>query len=627
MARKMICVDNPTHYHNQLQFNLDAQSPASTASHTYGRPKYLLIEKVQKHVPKVRVLSPENKFGVMASDKLSLAIQLAKMDVSNSQWNNNEIPVKDTTKPSVKAKQHQQHFDERFVKKVQVQMPGNYARAGKINKPKLSKPPKPAPAFRSHRNKQNHIRFQQEPDFEDHIRRIIEPVQQKSKSLPTSKDAVTSTADLSREVESFGHRSEFKNFARELQGVVKKEKLIKRYNQQQPRKSGFLSMHRSPAKRSFRQALSTPLRMSHILTQQKPIEKRQLPTEKVEKAALRDAATSPILRQRPKHQQKKVVRALHNDTSDTDENWVSFTASSGTEDSYFGKTEPKQSGRRRGFRKPETDVIRKQQQKGIKDMLVASILQDIFADTAKEVHKHEHEPKLLQSMANEPTCEAMYKKIEQMEQEETEIRKRWETIQYEDIKPRTRVPRYSRTSSDNTEELRTSSPQPLCFTNREFAKGEEISKPSVRFMQEEPGFNTLYMASTSSIKSSPNSNAIKLSLNRDTAESIRANRTKYNNYLKHTYHEPKGAFNPWKIVQELSEDVMKQVISEVVSELDGLCDDYVEHVFESEFADPSQSLASGVDPSSSFSTISHIVEESSLALSSHISEVSSNTAT
>nr|XP_023822985.1 protein moonraker-like [Salvelinus alpinus] len=68
--------------------------------------------------------------------------------------------------------------------------------------------------------------------------------------------------------------------------------------------------------------------------------------------------------------------------------------------------------------------------------------------------------------------------------------------------------------------------------------------------------------------------------------SIQQYRQDHEVYLRLVSHEAVGSFNPCAIADSLSEELMSEALADVAPELQGVCEEYAEAVFTSEFLQP-----------------------------------------
>ncbi|KAJ7308946.1 hypothetical protein JRQ81_008226 [Phrynocephalus forsythii] len=76
---------------------------------------------------------------------------------------------------------------------------------------------------------------------------------------------------------------------------------------------------------------------------------------------------------------------------------------------------------------------------------------------------------------------------------------------------------------------------------------------------------------------------LSLSIPLSVLQSIRDYGSRYEQHLRGMAHEPVGSFDPWRVTQSLAEKLVEEALAEVAAELQGLCEDYAEAVFTSEF--------------------------------------------
>nr|CAB3262364.1 uncharacterized protein LOC100179520 [Phallusia mammillata] len=580
MAKNMICIENPSQYNNQLLFNLDA-SDSSNYGNQNRNPGVIVIEKVGQR-PKVPHVKPESDRIPLTNERLALAIKLAKLDVSNSQYEDQSYRNRIQHGPK-HSKPRRPRIHNEYVSEKEVLLPPKSPVMSKKYRPSQTKVTKRLVKKPKTPKK---IQFKEPPTFDDsRILQINEYNRPRNPRTNRQKDVCTSTADLNPEVPSFIDKSYFQQFA-EKQDVVKKEKLRKRRNDRAPQKSGFLSLQRSPPKNYKRTShnLSSPLFKSkqyQVYPKKKPSHKTNPKLKSFQTGLPKPKYTSPS---------KKLE---YSDIATTSEDEISFEAR------YDDRYSAPRSSVQRNPPKPALKGVklRNSSSKGVVD----SIFDDIVEDTADKIHKM-HTSLDLEERAHElnqaGTFETLHQRINDIENEENEIRARWKNIQYDDInnsskptiKPQTRSyqsdPEFIHfTVDDKTVPRKSRSKEPYKFvSDKKLSKQSHLS--SLR-------------AKSPLLKSKPR---IQLSMNDESVQSIMQYKKERQQYLQTCFHEPKGQFNPWKIVEELSNEIMSSVMTSVCGEVNEVCETCVDHIFEGEFAVPNQSgLMSLVDHSSDLS--------------------------
>ena len=592
---RMVSIDNPPRYANQLLFNLDA-SGASSLQNGFKSPECIVIEKIVKK-PERPVFPTNNVFVPIKSDKLSLAIQLAKLDVSNSNF---EKASKSNLK--IPAKKAANEGDAKYVREAVVGIPRQSNAV--VHKCKtLQKPHRIAPKQQQKsRPPKKQIHFQDPPAFDDHIRQIVQPVHS-SKRVPAFsfsrvKDAATSTADINREVRSFANQSDFKQFAGRLQAVVKKEKLRRRRNDRLPHRSGFLSLYRSPTRQRHR----TPSPHSSPVLKSKPPPRRP--------AAARVNCTDVAVQTPRQPRSEKLSRkakvltakkVLYDDaTSDSE---------SAEETSLLQRHRaPVQRLLRRAATEgsPSSPRRPKPGNKGVADQIFDEIIEDA-ADEIRAMHVDRFAGDAAHDVNNAATYETLYQRIRDLEKEEQEIRSRWHALHYDDI-----IHARDARPSDSSDSC-VNEPSPLKIVGGllQSPYPDQNKKPYKfvsDFAHRDPKLltRTTQQQCESSGEAHPARSAVKprrkIGVFDDTLKSVLGYRESRQRYLKTSFHEPKGKFNPWKIVKELSDEIVAKLMSSVCEEVNEAMEGCVDDIFEGEFADPSASALQSLADQSTISS-------------------------
>ncbi|XP_078585288.1 uncharacterized protein LOC144867287 [Branchiostoma floridae x Branchiostoma japonicum] len=66
-------------------------------------------------------------------------------------------------------------------------------------------------------------------------------------------------------------------------------------------------------------------------------------------------------------------------------------------------------------------------------------------------------------------------------------------------------------------------------------------------------------------------------------QDLRTYRRSFDQHRRRTSHETAGAFNPWRLVDQLADELMEDVLDAVVMEMTDACEECVENVYRSEF--------------------------------------------
>ncbi|KAL4223193.1 hypothetical protein ACF0H5_016665 [Mactra antiquata] len=241
-----------------------------------------------------------------------------------------------------------------------------------------------------------------------------------------------------------------------------------------------------------------------------------------------------------------------------------------------------------------------------KDMISDMLLNDLVYDTAVELQSLEDDDEIRDravTMHHNPTLENIYQRLEQMELEHLDIRRRWGTIQFEE---------QTKSSVMKTRNIeRPSGPVAMEITRRDPSKSHMV--------QNSRGYNKEEDVPIIFTKSAPvpqytqhtvlgdteedlhneyplglphRSGKVKLKLPASAVKDIQSNLEKYEHYLKKKSHQAHGRFDPWKLVEEIADQVMTECLKEIEKELEDVEDNLVHQVCKSEFALPESSALS-----------------------------------
>ncbi|XP_011606843.2 protein moonraker [Takifugu rubripes] len=205
----------------------------------------------------------------------------------------------------------------------------------------------------------------------------------------------------------------------------------------------------------------------------------------------------------------------------------------------------------------------------------------------------------------DPTLENMLLRIEEMQREQDEVRRRCASIMYSD-------PLFwdapggtgaqSRTPASNTV-----SPKPIRLTMPVLQQ-----TPAANIILEKPvdtGYSLLSDNSLSEeasqdeqqLRSSlafpgpaEGSRTAVISLPGSALKNIRRYRENYEAYLRTAAHEAVGSINPWAVADSLAEELLSEALAEVAEEFESIMGEYAEAVFTSEFLSPARSPPASV---------------------------------
>jgi len=169
-------------------------------------------------------------------------------------------------------------------------------------------------------------------------------------------------------------------------------------------------------------------------------------------------------------------------------------------------------------------------------------------------------------------CSTLHQQLIDMESVENDIRKRWKGIKY-DIQAESRPLE----SSSNIDILQT----PIKLQGGK-ENCQKHDKQIVRFVKQKPEPQSRSLAESPPVQNS----AKVLTIPTSIIDAVHQNKSEFSKFLHSVHHEPVGKFNPWKVVNELSKEIVDKIVSDVCNEVSDGFDECVERVFEAEFAMP-----------------------------------------
>ncbi|XP_027053850.1 protein moonraker-like [Pocillopora damicornis] len=252
------------------------------------------------------------------------------------------------------------------------------------------------------------------------------------------------------------------------------------------------------------------------------------------------------------------------------------------------------------------------------DILAEKVLDDILEDTVLEMQRLEIEDDVemqADDLQNSSSLDNILQRLQSFEKAEEEIRQHWVQVNYADVE--------NSTEKHHTEKRTrpAKDPKPIMFTRPVETESHRLLPENTRAPPDDDGrgvrkpfrllneisaassFSSLMEASTerssaqSSIYKSPqNSSApqswpltsgtrptVFLSVPKEMKASIVSYRNRFNKYLQDTSTHEEGTFDPWGLVNRISEELLEDALQEVGHELDDVCDDYAEALYNQEF--------------------------------------------
>jgi len=254
------------------------------------------------------------------------------------------------------------------------------------------------------------------------------------------------------------------------------------------------------------------------------------------------------------------------------------------------------------------------------DILAEKVLDDILEETVHEMQRLEEDDEAdvqADTLQNSSTLENILHRLQSFEKVEEEIRQHWVHVKYADVEKSSGEPIVAEKSTRPARD-----PKPIVFTrpvetenhrllsknNRGFSDEDrpDDRKPFrlLDEISETSSFSSLMEGSTerSSTQSivfkgpqergPPQSQRIAagtrptvlLNVPQEMRASIVSYRNRYNKYLRDTSTHEQGSFDPWGLVNRISEELLEDTLQEVGNELDHVCDDFAEALYNEEFA-------------------------------------------
>ncbi|KAI4898730.1 hypothetical protein NFI96_024102 [Prochilodus magdalenae] len=230
------------------------------------------------------------------------------------------------------------------------------------------------------------------------------------------------------------------------------------------------------------------------------------------------------------------------------------------------------------------------------DLLSEAILEDLLDDTAAAVWAVERDrgaEARAHMLLQEPTLESMLLRMEEMEKDQEEVRRRFAMISYSDPLVWEKDTGTQKKSNNS----RPASPQPIRLTKpgpRPSATGDIVLQNPVEtgivsessMLEEEPSAPILTHPFATRVE---NKRGVQLTVPSSMHKNIQKYRETHDSYLRLVSHEAVGSFNPWAIAESLAEELMEEALTDVAAEFQHVCEEYAEAIFTSEFLQPVQS--------------------------------------
>ncbi|XP_040047879.2 protein moonraker isoform X2 [Gasterosteus aculeatus] len=236
------------------------------------------------------------------------------------------------------------------------------------------------------------------------------------------------------------------------------------------------------------------------------------------------------------------------------------------------------------------------------ERLSEALLEDLLEDTARAAWVAETDRQfegMAQRRLQAPTLESMLLRMEEIQRDQEEVRRRFASITYSD-------PLYwdrpDKGHQCHAPPSRPASPQPIRLTKpvpgQSFTADIFLEKPvdaghgiaSENSLTHEasrdelqPTYNTAFPVPAETARRTV------VSVPGGTLGSIRQYREAFEANLRVVTHEDVGCFNPWAITDRLAEELLAEAVADVAAEFQDVVEEYAEAVFTSEFLKPTPS--------------------------------------
>ncbi|XP_053278984.1 protein moonraker [Pleuronectes platessa] len=235
------------------------------------------------------------------------------------------------------------------------------------------------------------------------------------------------------------------------------------------------------------------------------------------------------------------------------------------------------------------------------EQLSEDLLEDLVEDSARVAWAAETDRQLeglAQCRLQAPTLESMLLRMEEIQKDQDEVRRRYTSITYSDPlywdRPGAAGPQCHAPGSI------PASPQPIRLTRpvlkQTTAADIVLQKPvETGFLSEdsrtEEASEEEQQHRNATVFPGPGerSTGTIMSVPASTLRNIRRYRGDYDAYLRVVAHENVGSFNPWATANSLADELLSEAVADVAAEFQDVVEEYAEAVFTSEFLQPVQS--------------------------------------
>uniref|UniRef100_A0A9J8C533 Si:dkey-243i1.1 n=1 Tax=Cyprinus carpio carpio TaxID=630221 RepID=A0A9J8C533_CYPCA len=231
------------------------------------------------------------------------------------------------------------------------------------------------------------------------------------------------------------------------------------------------------------------------------------------------------------------------------------------------------------------------------DVLSEALLEDLLEDAARALWVTEMQQVAeadAEKQLQGPTLESMLLRMEEMERDQEEVRRRFAMISYSD-------PLIWEKGTDaqrNISSSRPASPQPIRLTKQVLNAPRTANILLQNPVETGAASDTSILDEESLTLNDPShpvpagggsTRGVNLTVPPSMQRSIQKYRENHDAFLRLVSHEALGSFNPWAIADSLADELMAEALADVAAEFQDVCEEYAEAVFTSEFLQPVQS--------------------------------------
>ncbi|KAH9491490.1 hypothetical protein Btru_032084 [Bulinus truncatus] len=190
------------------------------------------------------------------------------------------------------------------------------------------------------------------------------------------------------------------------------------------------------------------------------------------------------------------------------------------------------------------------------------------------------------AMCDLPTLENIKLRLMEMQREKLEIQQRWSSFKF--------IGSSQRSNSETDKIISRPTDIHVHWLPKANNKKDDISDdPFGRLVVKEP-----ILFTKPATRPSPHHNNFStseqhivsllhgktlLKLKQTSVEKILQNQQQFEKYLKSISHHPSGKFNPWQLIEELSDEILLDCLHDVASEIEEINHEIAQHMFTSEF--------------------------------------------